>query len=51
MRGQYTAGTSEGRDVPGYRDEPHVAKDSATETYIALKLNIEMLSLAILPWM
>lgn len=41
VRGQYTAGTSEGRDVPAYRDEPHVAKDSVTETYIALKLNIE----------
>ncbi|MDF2599001.1 MAG: glucose-6-phosphate dehydrogenase [Methylobacterium brachiatum] len=41
VRGQYTAGTSEGHDVPGYRDEPHVAKDSVTETYIALKLNIE----------
>ncbi len=41
VRGQYTAGTSEGRQVPGYRDEPHVAKDSATETYIALKLHIE----------
>ncbi|MCJ2055802.1 glucose-6-phosphate dehydrogenase [Methylobacterium sp. J-048] len=41
VRGQYKAGTSEGRDVPGYRDEPHVAKDSVTETYIALKLNIE----------
>ena len=41
VRGQYTAGTSEGRDVPGYRDEPDVAKDSVTETYIALKLEIE----------
>ena len=41
VRGQYTAGTSEGRPVPGYRDEPHVAPDSATETYIALKLQIE----------
>ncbi|MCJ2089460.1 glucose-6-phosphate dehydrogenase [Methylobacterium sp. E-005] len=41
VRGQYTAGTSEGRDVPAYRDEPHVAKDSVTETYIALKLHIE----------
>ena len=41
VRGQYTAGTSEGRDVPAYRDEPHVARDSVTETYVALKLNIE----------
>ena len=25
----------------GYRDEPHVAKDSTTETYVALKLEID----------
>jgi len=41
VRGQYTAGTCEGRQVPGYRDEPHVDKSSVTETYIALKLHIE----------
>ena len=40
VRGQYTAGTLQGKQVPAYRDEPGVAKDSVTETYIALKLLI-----------
>ncbi|KMO22953.1 glucose-6-phosphate dehydrogenase [Methylobacterium indicum] len=41
VRGQYRAGTEQGRAVPGYRDEPHVAKASRTETYAALKLTID----------
>ena len=41
VRGQYAAGQENGRDVPAYRDEPNVAKDSDTETYVALKLEIE----------
>ncbi len=41
VRGQYTAGEEFGHDVPGYRQEPHVAPDSGTETYIALKVAIE----------
>ncbi|KMO36465.1 glucose-6-phosphate dehydrogenase [Methylobacterium variabile] len=41
VRGQYRAGRVQGRDVPAYRDEPHVAKDSRTETYAALKLTID----------
>ncbi|MER2267867.1 glucose-6-phosphate dehydrogenase [Methylobacterium oxalidis] len=41
VRGQYTAGTEGGQAVVGYRDEPHVAADSRTETYVALKLQIE----------
>jgi glucose-6-phosphate 1-dehydrogenase len=41
VRGQYTAGTEKGTAVIGYRDEPHVAKDSNTETYVAVKLEIE----------
>jgi len=28
VRGQYAAGRSDDHDVPGYRDEDHVAKDS-----------------------
>ena len=40
-RGQYAAGEEFGAAVPAYRAEPHVAKDSHTETYIALKLSIE----------
>lgn len=39
--GQYAAGTVEGKNVPAYRDEPGVAKDSQTETFVALRLNIE----------
>ncbi len=41
VRGQYGAGQEFGHDVPGYRQEPNVAPDSRTETYIALKLAIE----------
>jgi glucose-6-phosphate 1-dehydrogenase len=39
--GQYTAGKIEGKDVPGYREEEGVAKDSQTETFVALRLEIE----------
>ena len=41
VRGQYTAGDEQGRPVPAYRDEPSVDKGSRTETYVALKLEIE----------
>ena len=41
VRGQYTAGTLRGQPVTGYRDEPNVAADSATETYVAMKLAID----------
>ncbi|CAO4167415.1 glucose-6-phosphate dehydrogenase [Methylorubrum populi] len=41
VRGQYVAGQEGGHDVPAYRDEPDVARDSRTETYVALKLEIE----------
>ncbi len=41
VRGQYTAGTVDGQAKRDYRDEPNVAKDSRTETYVALKLEIE----------
>ena len=40
-RGQYTAGTVQGQDVKAYCAEPHVAPDSRTETYAALKLTID----------
>jgi glucose-6-phosphate 1-dehydrogenase len=39
--GQYGAGFIDGRPVPAYRDEEKVAKDSMTETFVALKLHIE----------
>jgi glucose-6-phosphate 1-dehydrogenase len=38
--GQYTAGEINGRPVLGYRDEPGVAPDSRTETFVALRLEI-----------
>ena len=41
VRGQYEAGTMNGKQVPGYRQEPNVAPDSKTETYVAMQLNIE----------
>lgn len=39
--GQYGAGTIAGREVAAYRDEPHVAPASGTETFAALRLRIE----------
>jgi len=41
VRGQYTAGTVQGQKVIAYRDENQVAKDSRTETYIALRFTID----------
>jgi len=41
VRGQYGAGTVLGKEVRAYRYEPNVAADSATETYVALKLGID----------
>ncbi|MCE4222308.1 glucose-6-phosphate dehydrogenase [Methylobacterium sp. C25] len=41
VHGQYTAGVELGKDVPAYRDEPNVDANSNTETYAALKLEIE----------
>ncbi|MEN9205328.1 MAG: glucose-6-phosphate dehydrogenase [Thermostichales cyanobacterium DRC_bins_46] len=38
VRGQYTSGWMGGKEVPGYRQEPNVAPDSMTPTYVALKL-------------
>jgi glucose-6-phosphate 1-dehydrogenase len=41
VRGQYFAGTIEGKPVPGYRQEAKVKPDSNVETYAALKLFID----------
>jgi glucose-6-phosphate 1-dehydrogenase len=41
VRGQYGAGTVEGRAVPAYRDEEAVARDSTTESYVALRAEVE----------
>jgi glucose-6-phosphate 1-dehydrogenase len=40
VRGQYGPGWVADRKVPGYRDEPEVADDSAVETYVALRVEI-----------
>src|SRR5579859_3178869 len=41
VRGQYGPGTVDGEKLPGYREEPQVASDSHTETFVALKLCID----------
>jgi glucose-6-phosphate 1-dehydrogenase len=41
VRGQYGGGVVLGRKVGNFRHEPNVAPDSATETYVALKLGID----------
>jgi glucose-6-phosphate 1-dehydrogenase len=41
VRGQYGRGVVEGEDVRGYREEPGVAGDSTTDTYIAAKLYVD----------
>ncbi|HEY6767230.1 MAG TPA: glucose-6-phosphate dehydrogenase [Candidatus Sulfotelmatobacter sp.] len=41
IRGQYGPGTMNGDKVAGYRSEPGVAPESKTETFVALKLNID----------
>jgi glucose-6-phosphate 1-dehydrogenase len=41
VRAQYTGGFINGRDEPGYREEPGVAPDSMTDTYVALRLHID----------
>ncbi|MAW98972.1 MAG: glucose-6-phosphate dehydrogenase [Sphingomonas sp.] len=41
VRGQYTAGAVEGQSIPAYLETPHVQPDSATETYVALKLMVD----------
>jgi glucose-6-phosphate 1-dehydrogenase len=38
--GQYTAGTVEGRAVPGYLEEPDVPADSKTPTFVAMRLAV-----------
>src|SRR5215207_5615503 len=41
VRGQYTAGVVEGREVPGYRYEQRVAPESTVETFVALRAWID----------
>jgi glucose-6-phosphate 1-dehydrogenase len=41
VRGQYGEGSIAGEKVAAYRSEPGVAPESKTETFLALKLNID----------
>jgi glucose-6-phosphate 1-dehydrogenase len=41
LRAQYVAGTDGAERVPGYKDEPGVAAESVTETYLAARLYID----------
>ena len=41
VRAQYAAGTVAGEDVPGYHEEMDVPDDSTTETYAALRLEVD----------
>lgn len=41
VRAQYTAGSVGGKAVHGYREEEGVARDSTTETYVALRVGVE----------
>jgi glucose-6-phosphate 1-dehydrogenase len=41
VRAQYTGGVAEGHDVPGYLEEEGVPERSTTETYAALRLEVQ----------
>src|SRR5205823_34689 len=41
VRGQYGPGVLGGVPLPGYREEPGVASESSTETYVAMQLAID----------
>jgi glucose-6-phosphate 1-dehydrogenase len=41
VRGQYSAGAINGKEVPAYRDEKNVNPQSSTETYVALRLFVD----------
>lgn len=50
VRGQYVADSSGHKSVPAYRDEKKVAEDSEVETYAALKLKIDNVRWAGVPF-
>ena len=41
VRGQYARGVVDGKEVPGYLEEPGVAAASRTETYVATELFVD----------
>jgi glucose-6-phosphate 1-dehydrogenase len=51
IRGQYGLGTVEGEPVKAYRDEFGVAKDSNTETFVALHTEIDLWRWAKVPFL
>ncbi|MGN6575714.1 MAG: glucose-6-phosphate dehydrogenase [Nocardioides sp.] len=40
-RGQYVEGWAGGQKVPGYKDEPDIPESSRTETFAAIRLDVE----------
>jgi glucose-6-phosphate 1-dehydrogenase len=41
VRGQYTSGFVKGQEVPGYLDEPDANQNSRTETFVAIKVELD----------
>ena len=41
VRAQYGAGTVNGKRVPAYLDEQNISLESVTETYVALRINVD----------
>jgi glucose-6-phosphate 1-dehydrogenase len=41
VRAQYTGGTVDGKLLPGYRETPNVDPTSTTETYVAMRLDVD----------
>jgi glucose-6-phosphate 1-dehydrogenase len=40
VRAQYTAGSIQGKEVPGYRQEKGVSPESKTDSYVAIRLEL-----------
>jgi glucose-6-phosphate 1-dehydrogenase len=51
VRGQYSAGTVDNQRVPGYRDEYGIKKDSSTETYVAVRTQVDLWRWAGVPFL
>jgi glucose-6-phosphate 1-dehydrogenase len=41
VKGQYVAGSIQGEEVPGYREEKGVSPTSQTDTYVAIRLTLD----------
>ena len=41
VKGQYSAGSIQGKEVPNYRQEKGVPPDSLTDTYVAIRLTLD----------